>query len=77
MNLPIPKFVAEQISTIDSICATLALGTLHKSPNLFLRHEFDLQPPNFRSTTKILNTIAIVVVKPSPHPLYHLYSHDG
>lgn len=32
MNLPVPKFFSEKLTTIDSICAMKALGALKNSP---------------------------------------------
>lgn len=45
MNLPIPQFFSEQLARIDAICATRELGALRNSPHIFLRHDFDLKPP--------------------------------
>lgn len=60
MNLPVPKFFSEQLTRVDTICATRALGALRNSPELFLRHDLDLKPPGVRLTAKILSTIAII-----------------
>lgn len=46
INLPIPKFFSENLSSIDSICATKALGSLRNSPQVFLQHDLHLQPPH-------------------------------
>lgn len=75
MNLLVPKFFSEHLMKIDAICATRALGALKNSPHLFLRHEFDLIPPDIRLTAKILSTIAIIAAKPPSHPLFHFYAH--
>lgn len=75
MNLPVLKFFSEQLMKIDAICATQALGALKNSPHLFLRHDFDLKPPDIRLTSKILNTVAIIAAKPRSHPLAHFYAH--
>lgn len=75
MNLPVPKFFAEKLMTVDAICATRALGALRNSPMLFLRHHFDLQPPEIRLTSKILNAVAIIAAKPPTHPLHSFYAH--
>lgn len=72
-NLPIPKFFTEKLMTIDTICATKALGALKNSPHLFLRHDLDMKPPDIRLTAKILNTMALIAAKPPSHPLYHDY----
>lgn len=75
INLPIPKFFAEQLSAVDAICATRALGALRNTPHLFLRHDFNLLPPYIRLTAKILSTVAFIAAKPPSHPLYHFYAH--
>lgn len=71
----VPQFFAEQLSKVDAICATKALGALRNSPHVFLRHDLNLQPPEVRLTAKILNTVAIVASKPPSHPLYYFYIH--
>lgn len=53
LNLPIPKFYAEKLSTINMICATKALGALKNSPGVYLRHELDLKPPEIILTAKV------------------------
>lgn len=68
MNLPIPKFFAEQLTRIDMICATKALGVLQNSPHLSLRHDLNLHPPDVRLTTKFINKVAIIAAKPPTHP---------
>lgn len=73
INLPIPKYFAEKLMTIDAICATKALGAFKNSPHLFLRHDLDMKPPEVRLTAKILNTMALIAAKPPSHPLYHEY----
>lgn len=35
MNLPVPKFFAEKLLTVDAICSTRALGALRNSPHNF------------------------------------------
>lgn len=64
IGLPIPQFFSEKLTSIDSICATKALGALKNSPYLFLRHDLDLQPPEVRLTAKIVNTIALIASRP-------------
>lgn len=73
ISLPIPKFFADKMLTIDAICATKALGALKNSPHLFLRPDLDMKPPEIRLTAKKLNTIALIAAKPPTHPLYHVY----
>lgn len=73
LQLPVPKFFSEKLSTIDSICATKALEALKNSPYLFLRHDFDIKTPDIRLTMKIMNTIATIAAKPPSHPLYSFY----
>lgn len=75
LNLSVPKFFVEKLTSIDSICATRALGALRNSPQVFLRHDLNLQRPDIRLTARILNTIAIVASKPPSQPLYHMYLH--
>lgn len=74
INLPIPKFFTEKLTSIDAICATRALGALKNSPHLFLRHDLDLKLPNIRLTAKIISTIAIIAAKPPSDPLYRAYT---
>lgn len=68
-----PKFFSERMMTIDSICATKALGALKHSPYLFLKHDLDLKMPAVRLTAKIMNAVATIVEKPATHPLYAFY----
>lgn len=69
ISLPIPQYFTKKLTTIDAICATKALGALKNSPQLFLRHDLDLKPPNVRLTAKIINTIALIASRPHTHPL--------
>lgn len=73
LNLPIPKYFAEKLSSIDAICATRALGALRNSPQLFLRHDLAMTSPTIRLTSKIINTVALIASKPPSHPLYQEY----
>lgn len=75
LSLPVPKFYAEKLTSIDSICATKALGALRNSPTIFLRHDLKMQPPSIRLTAKIANTVALIASRPPSHPLYHFYQH--
>lgn len=70
LPLPVPKFFAEKTLSIDTICVKKALGALRHSPNLFLKHDLDMKPPEIRLTSKILNTVAIIAAKPPSHPLF-------
>lgn len=73
LPLPVPKFFAEKMSSIDTICATKALGALKNSHTLFLKHYLDLTPPEIRLTAKLLNMIAIIAAKPPTQPLFCFY----
>lgn len=75
LSLPIPKFYVEKLSTINTICATKALGALKNSPHVFLQHDLDLMPPDIRLTAKIANTVALGASRLPSHPLYHFYQH--
>lgn len=75
INLPVPKYFTEQLTTIDSICATRALGALRNSPQVFLRHDLSLKRPDIRITARIMGSIAIIAAKPPTQPLYHMYQH--
>lgn len=76
MNLPIPKYFSEKLTSIDNICATKALGALRNSPVIFLRHDLDLKPPEVRLLEKIANAIAMIASKPPDHPLFHYDKHS-
>lgn len=64
MSLPIPKNFSEKLVSIDNICATKELGALKDSPAVFLRQDLDLKPPEIRLSAKIINSIAIIALKP-------------
>lgn len=75
LQLPVPKFFSEKLTSIDSICATRALGALRNSPHIFLQHDLNLVPPTIRLTAKIANTVALIASRPPSQPLYHFYQH--
>lgn len=75
LSLPVPKFYADKLTSIDTICATKALGALRNSPHIFLQHDLNLTPPDIRLTAKITNTVALIASRPPSHPLYHFYQH--
>lgn len=75
MSLPVPQLFTKKLDSIDTICATRALGALRNSPNVFLRHDLDLHPSGVRLKAKIINTVALIASHPHTHPLYHTYQH--
>lgn len=75
MTLPVPKFFTEKPTTLDTICATKALGALRNSLYMYLRHNLNMNLTEARLTEKILNTVDPIVAKPSSHPLYVFYKH--
>lgn len=54
IKLPIPKCFTEELTTIDAICAKMALGALQNLPHIFLRHDLNLKPPEVQLTAKIV-----------------------
>lgn len=52
MNLSVPQYFSEKLTTIDNICSTRALGALRNSPDVFLRHDLDMQTPRNQAVGK-------------------------
>lgn len=75
LQLTIPKFFIEKLSSIDGICATRALGALRNSSHIFLCHDLHLVPPESRLTAKIVNTVALTASQPPLQPMYHFHHH--
>lgn len=75
MNLSVPQYFSEKLTTIDNICSTRALGALRNSPDVFLRHDLDMQTPEIRLSAKIANMVALIAKNPPHHPLHHVYYH--